>query len=97
MGNMPLSAPRARIVCISNDDAHLQELTISFTEAGYEMVPPSSGIADLCAVDLRGQNISSKKVKSITAVLRHKSPEASVFFIVDPLRERICRPYSLYP
>ncbi len=78
------TVPRARIVCVSKDDTSIDTLTKSFADAGYEIVAPRDGAADLCAVDLRGQIFSSKKVKSITTVLRHKSPDAAVFFIIDP-------------
>ena len=84
MGRGTVNAPRARIVCISKDDACLDALTVSFHDAGYEVITPGSCAADLCAVDLRTQNISSKKVRSIAAVLRHKSPEAAIFFLIDP-------------
>lgn len=84
MDSETATAPRARIACISRDEKSLEALTVTFKTAGYEVAPPGSGAADLCLVDLRSQSVSAKKARSLAAVLRHRSAEASIFFLIDP-------------
>ena len=79
-------APRARIVCVCSDEKALAELTTSFRAAGYLLQSADVAThADLALVDLRGRKkIAGKKAVAIANLLRRKSPECSLFFIVDP-------------
>ena len=82
------TAPRARIVCICSDDKSLSELTKPFRNAGFLLESADTARnADVAVIDLRGQSITSKKAISIAALLRRRSPECSLFFIVDPKLE----------
>ena len=84
MTSEPELAPRARIVCVCSDDKSLAELTTSFEAAGYVLQSADMAKhADLALVDLRGRNIAGKKAIAIANLLRRKSPECSLFFIID--------------
>lgn len=75
---------RARIACVSMDGKYLEELALPFKRAGYGLIAPGDGQADVSLVDLRDKKISAKKAKALAGVLRQSSPESSVFFLVDP-------------
>ncbi len=80
-----MSAPRARIVCVCSDEKLLEELTTSFQAAGYLLLPADKAKhADLAIVDLRGKKLAGKKAVALANLLRRKSPESSLFFIIDP-------------
>lgn len=76
---------RARIVCIADGPAPSQELTTNFKAAGYLIeTPDQSSHADLGLVDLRGASVTARKAKALATVLRRKSPESTVLFLVAP-------------
>lgn len=77
-------ASRAKIVCVSGDKSSLFSLTTPFEEAGYQLLQPENAAnADLGLIDLRGKRVSGKQALSIANLLRRKSPECSLFFIID--------------
>jgi PleD family two-component response regulator len=84
MDRKTFNAPRARIACVSADGILDEELTESLKHAGYLVVSPGSAPADLSLVDLRGKSVPAKKAKAIVSLLRQKSPESSIFFLIDP-------------
>lgn len=79
-----VNTPRARIGCVSSDGKSLEALTLAFERAGFALAAPGAGPSDLSLVDLRDKHVSSKKAKALAGVLRQKSPESSIFFLVDP-------------
>lgn len=84
-----VNATRARIACVSSTQEAFESLAEAFGEAGFECAQseggaPSANISDLCLVDLRGQYVSTAKVKNLASLLRHGAPEASIFFLIDP-------------
>ncbi len=84
MDNNTATAPRARIAIVSPDGEVENELTLSLECAGYQVTTPKDGPADIGLVDLRNKRITAKHAKSIAALLRHKSPESSLFFLIHP-------------
>ncbi|NOX96313.1 MAG: hypothetical protein GXP04_14845 [Alphaproteobacteria bacterium] len=84
MDNNTATAPRARIAIVSPDGEVANELTLSLERAGYQITEPKDGPADIGLVDLRNKRVTAKQAKSIAALLRHKSPESSIFFLIHP-------------
>ena len=85
-------APRARIVCVCSDEQALTELTMSFNAAGFALQSADKAqYADLAVIDFRGKNIAGKKAIAIANLLRRKSPECALFFIIDEKLDRAGR------
>ncbi len=79
-----LSTPRARVACYPGDKKSFEKLTISFNSAGFHIAKPDAATpADIGLIDLRKSLVSTRKAKTIAAVLRRKSPESSVIFLVS--------------
>ncbi len=80
-----LFSPRARIACFSGDGQSFEALTTSFRRAGFSVAKSDAGLpVDLGLIDLRKKPVSARKAKTIASVLRRKSPESPLVFLVDP-------------
>ena len=85
-------APRARIVCVCSDEQALTELTMSFNAAGFALQSADKAqYADLAVIDFRGKKIAGKKAVAIANLLRRKSPECALFFVIDEKLDRAGR------
>jgi len=85
MNNDYVFSPRARIACFSGDEQSFEALTTSFERAGFDVAKPDAGKpADLGLIDLRKRPVPARKAKTIASVLRRKSPESPLVFLVDP-------------
>ncbi|MEM8988207.1 MAG: hypothetical protein AAGC95_15940 [Pseudomonadota bacterium] len=85
MGFVRQLRPRARIACLTGDEAREAALTKHFATVGYDIVSHKDADgADIGLVDLRGRNITAKQTRRIAAMLRRRSPEASLLFLIDP-------------
>lgn len=91
-----VNATRARIACITSTQGALETLAEAFGDAGFDCIQPegrapNAGASDLCLVDLRGQQVSTAKTKTLASLLRHGAPEASIFFLIDPVLDTSVR------
>ncbi len=83
--------PKARIIYVG-DEPSRQALTLSFCDAGYELVSHEDAChADIGLIDLRGKPVSSRKAQSIAALLRKRSPESSILLIIDSYMDETAR------
>ncbi len=79
------AAPRANIVCVCPHEPLAASLTNTLRQCGYAVFNPDNARhADICLIDLRRSAVSTRKAKAMAAVLRRKSPESSMLFMVDP-------------
>lgn len=79
----PIKTARTRIVCLCDDTEAKGALTTALTAAGYELTSTQEAEnIDIGLIDLRRHTLSSKKARSISILLRRKSPDCRLFFLI---------------
>ncbi|WP_395073607.1 GGDEF domain-containing protein [Hyphococcus sp.] len=74
---------KARIIYVGDEESR-NALTLSFADNGYELVSvEDKGYGDIGLIDLRGRQVSSRKARTIAALLRKSSPDSSILLIID--------------